>query len=147
MSIIEQLTQDMKTAMKAREKEKLITIRGLMAALKNQVINKKRDLNEQEEIEILAREAKRRNESIEAYEKGGRDDLVAKEKAELEVISTYLPEQLSPAEVTEMLKQVVDEVGATSMRDMGKVMGKIMPQLKGRFPGKEVRPLLQAILE
>ena len=147
MSMIERLTEDMKTAMKAREKDRLTTIRMLMAALKNEVINKKRDLNEQEELEILAREAKRRNESIEAYEKGGRDDLVAKERAELEIISAYLPEQLSPEEVTEMLKKVVEDVGATSMRDMGKVMGKIMPQLKGRFPGKEVRPLLQAILE
>ena len=147
MSITEQLTLDMKAAMRAREKARLSTIRMVLSALKNEVIKLKRDLNAEEELDIVAREAKRRNESIEAYEKGGREDLVEKERAELEIISSYLPEQLSPDEVSDMLRQIVADVGATSMRDMGKVMGEIMPQIKGRFPGKEVRPLLQSILE
>jgi len=136
----------MKTAMRARDKERLSTIRLLISELKNQGIKKRAELTESEEIDVLAREAKRRAESVDAYEKGGRQDLAEKEKAELVIIKEYLPQQLTADAVLDMLKETVAEVGASSMSDMGKVMGKVMPKLRGRFPGKEVRPLLQTLL-
>lgn len=146
MAVLDTLTADMKTAMRARDKERLSTIRLLISELKNEKIRKRSDLTESEEIDVLAREAKRRAESVEAYEKGGRQDLSEKEQAELVIIKEYLPQQLTPDEVLDMLKATIAEVGASSMSDMGKVMGKVMPKLRGRFPGKEVRPLLQTLL-
>ena len=96
MTIFERLTEDMKTAMKAGDKERLSTIRLLRGQLKNAMIDKKDDLSEEEEIAILSNAAKKRRESIEAYSKAGRDDLVEKEKKELEVIQSYMPQPLSP---------------------------------------------------
>lgn len=146
MSLQDTLTADMKAAMKAREKTKLTTIRMLLAAVKNEAIANRADLTEQQELTLLAREAKRRRESIEAYDNAERADLADKERAELVIIGAYLPAPLTADEVTVLLKEAIGKTGASSMKDMGKVMGVVMPKLKGRFDGKAVRPLLQALL-
>lgn len=147
MALADQLKTDMKEAMKARDKARLSTVRMLMAAVKNATIEKGGDLSEDDELSLLASQAKRRRESIKAYDEGGREDLAKQERAELAVIETYLPQQLSKEEVEAIAKEVVAEVGATSKRDMGKVMGKLMPKLKGRFPGKQVGSIVNALLE
>jgi len=146
VSLTEELTTDLKDAMKARDKLKVSTIRMLMADLKNDSIAKKGELTEAEELTVLARQAKRRQESIEAFRGAGRDELADKEAAELRIIELYLPKQLGADEVEEMAREVIAAVGATSKKDMGQVMGQLMPRLKGRFPGKEVRPIVERLL-
>jgi len=146
MSLQTTLKDDMKTAMKARDKERLGTIRQLIAALKNVAIEKRRDLTPDEELSFLATQAKRRRESIDAYTQGDRPDLADKERTELAVIETYLPQPLSADEVRELVRAAVEETGASSPKDMGKVMKIVMPKVKGRFPGKEVRPLVNEAL-
>lgn len=146
MSLLKQLTQDMKAAMKAREKERLVTLRLLISGVKGQVKDLKRDLTEQEEISFLATEAKRRQESIAAYTEADRADLAEKEQSELAIIQVYLPAQLTEDEVKDILREIIASTGASSPREMGKVMGQAMPRLKGRFPGKEVKGLVLGLL-
>lgn len=146
MSLQQQLREDMKTAMKAREKTRLATIRLLLAAIKNVEIDKQRELKEDEELSVLTSQAKRRRESIELYEQGGRQELADQERAELGVIEEYLPKQLSSEEAREIILEVIASVGASTRKDMGKVMKEAMPRLKGRFPGKEVKGLVMAEL-
>ena len=146
MTIFERLTEDMKTAMKAGDKERLSTIRLLRGQLKNAMIDKKDDLSEEEEIAILSNAAKKRRESIEAYGKAGRDDLVEKEKKELEVIQSYLPQPLSPEELEEIVDQAIAEANAQTMKDMGRVMGLIMPKVKGRADGKHINEMVRSKL-
>jgi uncharacterized protein len=146
MSLQETLTAEMKAALKAHEKERLGTVRMLLAEVQNATIEKRGPLSEAEELELLARQAKRRRESIEAFEKGGRHDLAEKERAELALIEGYLPQQLSVDEVRALVREAMAAVGASGKRDMGKVMSHVMPQLKGRFPGKDVRPLVDELL-
>lgn len=143
----DRLMADMKEAMRAREQVRLDTIRMLISALKNEEIALKRGLEEQEEIALLSTQAKRRRESITAFEEGGREEMAAQERAELAVIEMYLPQQLSEEEVREMVAAVIGEVGASGPSDMGRVMGAVMPRLKGRFPGADVRPIVQSLLK
>ncbi|OIP32220.1 MAG: aspartyl-tRNA amidotransferase [Deltaproteobacteria bacterium CG2_30_63_29] len=142
MSLFETLTADIKTAMKAREKERLSTLRMVLSSLKNKRIDKGSELDEAEELELLTREAKRRRESIDAYTKANRQDLVDKEQAELVVIGAYLPQQLSPEEVEAIVAAAVAESGASAKKDIGNVMKLVMPKIQGRFPGKDVRPMV-----
>lgn len=146
MALLDQLTADMKVAMKARDADKLTTIRLLIADLKKQELDAG-PLDEAAELATLARQAKQRRESIDAYDAAGRAELAAKERAELAIITTYLPAQMSADDVRELAAKIIAEVGASSKADMGKVMGKLMPQLKGKFPGKDVRPIIDALLD
>lgn len=139
---VQQLKGDMKAAMKAGEKQRLATIRMLISALNNKKIEVQRDLNEDDVIDVLSTEAKKRREAIEAYEQGGRDELAESEKAELAVIADYLPEPLSDDEVADMVDEVIAQTGASSKGDMGKVMGRIMPQVKGRYDGSKVKDIV-----
>lgn len=148
MSLLKRLTDDMKTAMKARDSVKLGTVRMLISELKNAAIaNRGSEMTEAEEIDMLARQAKRRREAMDAFEQAGRDELFAQEKAELAIIETYLPQQLSVEDVTELARQAIEATGAAGMGDMGKVMSSVMPQLRGRFPGKEVQPIVRGLLQ
>lgn len=146
MSLLQKLTEDMKTAMRAKEKERLTTIRGLIAEIKRMELDGNKTLTEDEEIAFLTTQAKRRREAIEAFQ-DERPELAQKEQDELDLITTYLPQQLSPEEATDVLKNIITEIGATSKKDLGKVMGKAMQELKGRFPGNEVRNLVAQLLE
>ncbi len=147
MPLLDTLTADLKTAMKARDSARVGCVRLLINEVKNAAIAKGEPLDEAGELQLLSSQAKRRRESIEAYRKGGRDDLAESEAAELVVIEGYLPAPLDAAEVTVIVEAAIAETGAAGMRDMGKVMGRVMPQVRGRFPGKDVKPIVMARLE
>jgi len=144
-STIATLKADMKAAMRAKEKERLSVIRMLISSLKNKAIDLKIDVDDISEeivVSVFSTEAKKRRESAQAYRDADREELAAKEDAELVIITKYLPEQLSDDEVRELVKAVIAEVGAETKRDMGKVMGKMMPKVKGRFDGSRVKDLV-----
>ena len=143
MSLLEQLTNDMKTAMKSGEKMRLSTIRLLRGQIKDAAINKQAELTKDEEIAVITHAAKRRKESIQAYTDAGRDDLVEKEKSELVIIQAYLPEQLSIAEVEKMVDDAIEQVGAQTISDLGKVMPVVMAKAKGRADGKQINQLVR----
>lgn len=140
--IVQTMKADMKAAMKAREKTKLQTLRLLISSLKNARIERGEDLDETAVIAVLSTEAKKRREAAESYRAGGRDELADQEMAELAVIQSYLPEQLTDAEASELADQVIEEVGAESRADMGRVMGAIMPRIKGRYEGSKMKDLV-----
>lgn len=146
MSIIEQIDQQIKEALKAGEKEKLTTLRGLKSDIKYKQIDQKDPLTEQQVIEVLGSCAKKRRDSIEMYEKGGRDDLVQKEKTELALIESYLPEQLGEDELRKMVAAAIEESGADSPQKMGLVMKVLMPKVKGKADGKLVNKLVSELL-
>ena len=139
MTIQERLTQNMKTALKSNDKVQLETIRLLRSQLQNTSISKGKELSEEEVIEVIVKEVKKRKESIKMFEDGGRQDLVDKEKQELKILSSYLPKPLGEKELEEIISQAIKEVNAESMRDMGKVMALVMPKIKGRADGKLVQ--------
>lgn len=126
------ITDDMKSAMKAGEKERLGTIRLILSAIKQQEVDSRKDLEDSDIIAILDKMSKQRRESIDQYEKAGRDDLAGKEKAELEIIQTYLPSQLGDDEIAAMIDEAIKTTGAEAMKDMGKVMGILKPKMQGR---------------
>lgn len=146
MSIQAQLMDDLKAAMKSRDAVKVGTIRMLRAQLKDAEIAKREALSEEEEISALRTAAKRRREAIEIYLKSSREDLLEKEKAELDIISGYLPKQLSKEEIEPIAARVIAEVGAATITDVGKVMGPLMKQLKGKADGKLVQQIARALL-
>lgn len=143
MSILQQLTEDMKQAMKAREKLKLGTIRMLISQLKNERIDSGEDLTLDDEIRILMNAAKKRKEAIEAYQAGNRQDLLEKEQQELEIIQQYLPAQMSEEEIEKQIDEIIRSSGASSLKDLGKVMSETMKVLKGRADGKKVQQLVK----
>ena len=143
MSYLARLTEDMKIAMKAGDKDRLSVIRLLRGQLKDGVIAKRAELTTDEEISVLSNALKKRRESIEAYQNAGRMDLVQKEQKELEVIQSYLPAQLSPEEIEAVVLKVVQETGAQTMKDLGKVMPLVMEQVKGRADGRLVNELVR----
>jgi uncharacterized protein YqeY len=146
MALLEVLTNDMKEAMKARAAERLNTIRLLISDLKTERINKMRDLTPEDELDFLSRQAKRRRESIESFDANDRAELADIERSELAVIETYLPKQLSVDEVREIITTTIAELGVTSKKEVNKLMAPLMAKLKGRFPGKDVKPLVESIL-
>jgi uncharacterized protein YqeY len=132
MSLKAQITEDMKSAMKAGEKDRLKVVRLVLAAIKQVEVDTRTDLDDAAVLSVLEKMVKQRRDSVEQFEKGGRDDLAAIETAEIEVLKTYLPEQLSAEELDAMIDQAISATGAESMRDMGKVMGQIKAQAAGR---------------
>lgn len=147
MSASERIQQDVKTAMKSRDKPRLGALRMLGAALKNGEIEAGRPLEEQEEQTILRRQLKQREESAEAFRKAGREDQAASEAAEAEVIRDYLPRPLSTEELNSVVDTAIQETGATGMRDMGKVMGRATQLSEGRAEGRELSALVKARLQ
>jgi uncharacterized protein len=144
MSLLERLNDDMKQAMKSKEKDKLSVIRMMKASLQNEAIKLgKKELSEEEELTVLSREVKQRKDSLQEFEKAGREDLVEKIRTELQYVEVYLPKQLSEEELTEIVKETISETGATSKADMGKVMAAIMPKVKGKADGSLVNKLVQ----
>lgn len=143
MSLANRLNEDMKLAMKNKDKFRLSVIRMLRSSIQNSEIELRRSLEDDEVLEVLNREIKQRRDSLQEFEKANRPDLAEPLKAELEIIQVYLPEQLSEEELDQIVKQTVQEVGASSKADMGKVMGALMPKIKGRADGKFVNQLVQ----
>lgn len=146
MSLKEQLTNDMKEAMKAHEKERLAVIRMVRGAVKQQEIDGKTELDDEGVIAVLSKEIKMRKDSLEEFQKGGREDLVAKTQAEIDFLMPYMPAQLSEEEVRGLVKAAVEQTGASTAKDMGKVMGALMPKVKGRADGKLVNAIVREFL-
>ena len=139
MPLKRQLTDDLKDAMRSGDVTRRSTIRFVLSAIHNEEIAKRTELDEDGILAVLARQAQQRRDSIEAYEKGDRQDLVDKEKEELDIILPYLPQQLSADEVTELVGQAISDSGATGPGDMGKVMSQVMPKVRGRAEGTSAR--------
>jgi uncharacterized protein YqeY len=126
------ISDDTKAAMKAKDKPRLGVLRLISAAIKQREVDERIELNDSAVLAVLEKMVKQRRDSIEQYQKAGRDDLIAQEQFELDLIQTYLPEQLSEAEIDALIDEAVQATGATSMKDMGKVMGTLKPKLAGR---------------
>lgn len=146
MSLQDRLQDDLKAALRQRDALRLSVIRYARSAIHYEEIERQTTLDDDGVIRVLAKQAQQRRESIEAFAKGKRPDLVEKEKAELAIILGYLPQQMSRAEVTRLVEQAIQEVGATGPRDMGKVMGRVMPQVRGRVEGSEVSAIASELL-
>ncbi|MEX0649091.1 MAG: GatB/YqeY domain-containing protein [Balneolaceae bacterium] len=142
MSIKEKILNDLKSAMKAREADRLRVLRSMKAKILEKEISERTggeaDITDEQVVEVLMKAAKQRKESIEQFETGGRQDLAEKEENELKVIESYLPEMLSEEEVREAAREQIEKTGASTMADMGKVMGALMEQLKGKADGSVV---------
>ncbi len=136
----------MRASAKAQDVIKRDTLRFALAAIHNEEVAKRRDLTDDELLQVLGKQAKMRRESIEAFSKGGRDDLVAKEKAELAVIESYLPQQMGRDEIAALATAAIAETGAMSPADQGKVMQKLMPRVRGRAEGKLVAEVVGSLL-
>ena len=146
MSLKEILNNDIKTAMKAKDKETLAVLRMIKTAVQAAEIDKKEELNAEEELTILAREAKQRRESLAEFVKAGRDELVAKTETEIEIVERYLPKQLSVEEVKEVIATVAEKIGATTQKEFGKLMGAVMQELKGKADGNVIKEQVKAHL-
>ena len=143
MSLVERLNSDMKQAMKNREKDKLSVIRMVKASLQNEGIKLgKQELSEDEEITVLSRELKQRKDSLQEFDKAGRQDLVEKLQSEIAIVEAYLPKQLTEDELNAIVTQAIAETNATSKADMGKVMSAVMPKVKGKADGSLVNKLV-----
>jgi uncharacterized protein len=141
------VAEEMKDALRSGQKVRLATLRLLSASVKNREVELRRELTDEEFLEVVGREVKRRNEALEAYEKAGREDLVAKEREEREVLQVYLPAQLSPDETEALVDEAIAATGASSVKELGKVMGYVMGKAKGRVDGRAVQQLARARLD
>lgn len=160
----EKIKDDLKKALKERKKEEILVLRGFLASLLNaekekryglskenpnlseSELEEKSQLNDEEVIKVIFSEAKKRKEAIVEFEKGGRQDLVDKEKKELAVLQTYLPEQASEEEIRQRAEQVVKEVGASGPQDLGKVMGRLMAEFKNKAEGRLIAQIVKQVL-
>ena len=149
MSIKDQLTADMKQAMKDREagKLRLSVIRMVRANIKNVEINDKKELTDDEVLAVLMKEVKMRQDSVEEFQKAGSDELVAQAKEEIAILKKYLPEALSDDELKAIVAEVIAAVGATSPKDVGKVMQAVMAKTKGRADGKRINVMVRELLK
>ena len=146
MTLKSTLEDHMKQAMRSRDNLRRDVIRYVRSEVRNQEIRVQHDLDDQEVIQVLARQAQQRRDSIEAFQAADREDLVQQEQSELAIIMEYLPQQMTENEIVELVKKTVEEVGAQGPSDMGKVMGRIMPQVKGRAEGRAVSAAVSQVL-
>lgn len=146
MSLLDRLNQDMKQAMKNKDKEKLSVIRMVKSSLQNEAIKLGNVLSEDEELQVLTREMKQRKDSLQEFEKAGRDDLVKNLEHEIVVLNDYMPAQMSEDELKSVIQETIEQTGANSKADMGKVMGAIMPKVRGKADGTMVNRLVQQLL-
>lgn len=147
MSLNERLNEDMKQAMRDKDKFKLSVIRQIRSAIKYIEIDQRKDLNDDEVLDILNREVKQRKDSLQDFTKAGRDDLVEQINLELTIIHEYLPQQLNEEEIQAIVKQTILESGVSTKAEMGKVMGALMPKVKGRADGKLINQIVQQQLQ
>lgn len=147
MALKATLQHDLTVAAKARDKLRLSTLRMLLAAIKNREIELRRELTEAELLDTVGKLIKQHQDSIEQFRRGGRDDLAEKEEAEARLLSAYLPEPLTPAALAAKVDEVIARAGATSRRDMGKVMKLLLPEIAGRADGKAASDLVQERLK
>jgi uncharacterized protein YqeY len=150
MSLKTRISDEIKTAMKAKDKVRLETLRSIKKVILEKETTVRPsgqdELTEEQELEVLTQLAKQRKDSVEQYQKAGREDLAGQESQELAIIEEYLPKQLSDAEVGAIIDDLIAQTGASSPKDMGKVMGPAMKQLKGRADGSKVQSIVKAKL-
>lgn len=144
--LFDKINADLVTAMKAKNEAATSALRMLKSALKYKEVDLKRELKDEEVVEVLAKQAKQRKESIEGFEKGGRAEMVAKEKAELSLIEQYLPASLGDEELAKLIEEAIRATGAAGPKDMGKVMGVLTPKIKGRADMGKVSGLVKSKL-
>jgi uncharacterized protein YqeY len=146
MGLKETMESDLKDALRSKDEPRKTTLRLAIAAIRNAEIDKRRELEESELIGIVAKEAKQRRESAEQFAKGGREDLVAREEHELEILLEYLPAQLTEQEIEARAREVIGEVGASGQAQIGDVMRILMPEMKGKADGQMVSGIVKALL-
>jgi uncharacterized protein YqeY len=146
MTLLERLKNDLKEAMKAKDTFKRDTIRFLLSAIKQVEVDTRKELSDEEIIKIIQKSVKQREEAARQYKEGGREDLYEKEIKEAQILKSYLPKQLSDEELEAELKKIVEEVGATTIKEMGKVMGVATKRLAGRADGKRINEMVKKIL-
>ena len=142
----QKLTDDLKQAMRSGDKTKISVIRLVMSAIQNTEIARRSDLSDADILGVIAKEVKQRQESIDAFKQGERPDLVAKEEAEMAILQSYLPEQVTREEIVAEARRIIEEVGAQGLGDKGKVMPRIIAQLKGRADGREINAVVTELL-
>lgn len=145
-TLLERLTEDQKTAMRARDQQRLEAIRMVRSALLNAEKAKGKDLDATESSEVIAREVRQRREAIEEAQKANRPEIAEREEAGLAIVMAYLPEQLSRDQILEEVKKAIAELGAKGPGDRGRVMGKLMPAVRGKADGKEVSSVVEELL-
>jgi uncharacterized protein YqeY len=143
MSLIEEIDDEIKDAMKARDSERRDALRLILDALKKSEKELQRPLSEEEELQVMQRERKRRVEAAEAFRAGGREEQAEAEERELDILEEFMPEPLSEEEIEEIIDDVIAEVGATSMAQLGRVMADVMPQIAGRADGSQVSQIVR----
>ena len=146
MTLMEKLLSDMKEAMKSKDSLKLGTIRSVIAAVKNQEIDLRKDLDEEDVLTIVSREVKKRKEAASLYKKGRRPELEDKEIQEMKILQTYLPEQVSEGDLRQRIQQVIEETGAEGMKDFGKIMKTLVPEFKGKADNALIKELASEFL-
>jgi uncharacterized protein YqeY len=146
MTTRDRLESDIRDAMRSRNQGRLDALRFLKNAIQMTEKDQMTELDETGVLDVVAKQVKDRRESIRMFQEGGRDDLVAKESAELTILEAYLPPQLGQEELVQIVQAVIAEVGAASMRDKGRVMGKVMPQIRGKADGSQVNTLVDELL-
>lgn len=146
MYLKDRILQDVKDAMRAKDKPRLATLRLITAAIKQQEVDERIELDDTQVLALLDKMCKQRRESISQFEKAARDDLIAQEVSELDIIQTYLPEQLGDDEIAALIDAAMTATGAASIKDMGKVMGQLKPELQGRADMSAVSAMIKAKL-
>ncbi|HBI03706.1 MAG TPA: aspartyl-tRNA amidotransferase [Paenibacillaceae bacterium] len=146
MSLVERLNQDMKLAMKNKDKLKLSVIRMVKASVKNEEINQGSPLTDEQVLAVVTRELKQRRDSLQEFDKAGREDLAAPTREEIEILLEYMPEQMGEDDIRRIVSEAIQQVGAQSKKDLGKVMGVLMPKVKGRADGALVNKIVQELL-
>ena len=147
MTIRDTLEADIQAAMRNRDQSRLDALRFLKSAIQMEEKSKGQALDEEGLAQVVGKQVNDRREAIRMFQEGNRDDLVAKESADLSVLEAYLPPQLDQGQLVELVRQVIEEVGAASARDKGRVMGRLMPQVRGKADGAEVNALVMQMLE
>lgn len=146
MTLLNRLNDDIKIAMKAKDKETLSVLRMMKASIQNEEIKKGDSLSVDEELTVLSREMKQRKDSLNEFDQAGRVDLAEKLNGEIVIVSKYMPQQLSEEELRDIIQKAIDESNATSMKDFGKVMGIVMPQTKGKADAQQVNALVKELI-
>ncbi|EHL14433.1 GatB/YqeY domain-containing protein [Peptoanaerobacter stomatis] len=142
MTLKERLTNDLKDAMKNKEQVRKSVVTLVRAAIKQKEVDERVELDDVDVMDIVSKQLKQRNEALVDFKKAGRDDLISQTEEEIEILLTYLPKQLTDDELREYIKQAVEQVGATSVKDMGKIMGILMPKVKGKADGRRINNLV-----
>ena len=146
MTLKERLMEDMKVSMRNKETLKKSVITMIRASVKQKEVDDRVDVNDDDVIELIAKQLKQRKDALVEFEKAERDDLIAQTKAEIEILASYLPQQLTDEELEAVVRDAVAEVNAQSIKDMGKIMGKVMAVAKGRVDGKSINEMVKKVL-